>query len=58
MLSSLAINLALPFVNGVMLGFGEIFAKNILLDRLGWKRTTIATNVGVGASQRRSVFKS
>ncbi len=30
--SSLAINLFLPFVNGVMLGFGEIFAKNVVLQ--------------------------
>ncbi|KAF9069218.1 hypothetical protein BDP27DRAFT_1447813 [Rhodocollybia butyracea] len=35
--SALAINLLLPFVNGVMLGFGEIFAKNIVLGWLGWK---------------------
>lgn len=35
--SSLAINLLLPFVNGVMLGFGEIFAKNIVLEWLGWR---------------------
>lgn len=35
--SSLAINLLLPFVNGVMLGFGEIFAKNIILEWLGWR---------------------
>lgn len=48
--SSLAINLLLPFVNGVMLGFGEIFAKNFVLGWLGWGAT--ATNVGI--SQRRS----
>ncbi|KAJ7363980.1 hypothetical protein DFH08DRAFT_837992 [Mycena albidolilacea] len=35
--SSLAINLLLPFVNGVMLGFGEIFAKNIVLEYFGWR---------------------
>ncbi|KAJ3500619.1 hypothetical protein NLJ89_g9713 [Agrocybe chaxingu] len=29
--SSLAVNLLLPFVNGVMLGFGEIFAKNVVM---------------------------
>ncbi|KAH6913047.1 hypothetical protein BKA70DRAFT_1261741 [Coprinopsis sp. MPI-PUGE-AT-0042] len=51
LLSSLAINLALPFVNGVMLGFGEIFAKNVVMDWLGWKRSTTA-------SQRKSIFKS
>lgn len=36
LLSSVAINVLLPFVNGVMLGFGEIFAKN-LVSWLGWK---------------------
>lgn len=36
-LSSLVINLLLPFVNGVMLGFGEIFAKNVLVGWFGWK---------------------
>ncbi|KAJ7284914.1 hypothetical protein C8J57DRAFT_703725 [Mycena rebaudengoi] len=35
--SSLAINLVLPFVNGVMLGFGEIFAKNVVLEFFGWR---------------------
>ncbi|KAF5367402.1 hypothetical protein D9758_003779 [Tetrapyrgos nigripes] len=35
--SALAINLLLPFVNGVMLGFGEIFAKDIVLGWLGRK---------------------
>ncbi|KAI0690628.1 hypothetical protein BC835DRAFT_1417663 [Cytidiella melzeri] len=49
--SSLAINLLLPFVNGVMLGFGEIFAKNVLVGWLGWKvpGKPVATNVGVRA---------
>jgi len=52
--SSLAINLLLPFVNGVMLGFGEIFAKNIVLGWLGWKvpGSGIA-NVGVKSTQGR-----
>lgn len=36
LLSSVAINMLLPFVNGVMLGFGEIFAKNVIMDFLGW----------------------
>ncbi|KAG2107298.1 uncharacterized protein F5147DRAFT_214050 [Suillus discolor] len=49
LLSSLAINLFLPFVNGVMLGFGEIFAKNVLVGWMGWKSQSgrTATNVGV-----------
>lgn len=49
LLSSLAINLLLPFVNGVMLGFGEIFAKNVLVGWMGWKSQSgrTAANVGV-----------
>jgi len=35
--SSLAINMFLPFVNGVMLGFGEIFARNVIAPWIGWK---------------------
>jgi len=48
--SSLAINMFLPFINGVMLGFGEIFAKNVILDWMGWKigGTAAAANVGLG----------
>ena len=51
--SSLAVNLLLPFVNGVMLGFGEIFAKNVLLDWLGHlKPGSVATTVGIRGSSR------
>jgi hypothetical protein len=52
--SSLAVNLLLPFVNGVMLGFGEIFAKDILMDWLGWhsKPGSVATTVGIRGSSR------
>jgi len=47
--ASLAINMVLPFVNGVMLGFGELFAKNVVLGWFGWKvGGGVATNVGVG----------
>ncbi|KAJ7104221.1 hypothetical protein B0H15DRAFT_942221 [Mycena belliarum] len=57
--SSLAINLLLPFVNGVMLGFGEIFAKNIVLEYFGWRPVapppgTVAASVGFGAASRRT----
>jgi hypothetical protein len=46
--SSLAINLLLPFVNGVMLGFGEIFAKNVILRWLGWSQNgSTAAAVGI-----------
>ncbi|OJA17359.1 hypothetical protein AZE42_09590 [Rhizopogon vesiculosus] len=42
LLSSLAINLFLPFMNGVMLGFGEIFSKNVLAGWIGWGLRTVA----------------
>jgi hypothetical protein len=52
--SSLAINFLLPFVNGVMLGFGEIFAKNVILGWLGWKIPgSGVANVGMKSTQRR-----
>ncbi|KAJ5620874.1 hypothetical protein N7510_004858 [Penicillium lagena] len=35
-----AINLFLPFVNGLMLGFGELFAHEAAF-RLGWTNTKI-----------------
>ena len=35
-----AINLLLPFVNGLMLGFGELFA-NELAFRFGWSGTKV-----------------
>ncbi|OJA10549.1 hypothetical protein AZE42_11999 [Rhizopogon vesiculosus] len=47
LLSSLAIDLLLPFMNGVMLGFGEIFAKNVLAWWIGWR-----TQGGRVAAQR------
>ncbi|KAJ2917448.1 hypothetical protein MD484_g3016, partial [Candolleomyces efflorescens] len=59
--SALAINLALPFVNGVMLGFGEIFAKNVVLGWFGWKPVgpgSIAGTAGLkSASSRPSPFR-
>ena len=36
LLASLAINIGLPFVNGVALGFGEIFARTFVAPRLGF----------------------
>ncbi|KAF9266618.1 hypothetical protein L218DRAFT_985710 [Marasmius fiardii PR-910] len=51
--ASLAINLLLPFVNGVMLGFGEIFAKNVVLRWLGWSTPntsgSVASSLGLGS---------
>ncbi|KAJ3830228.1 hypothetical protein F5880DRAFT_1606910 [Lentinula raphanica] len=53
--SALAINLLLPFVNGVMLGFGEIFAKNVVLGWFGWKTNTpgsTAASLGLRKTRR------
>lgn len=50
LVSALSINLLLPFINGVMLGFGEIFARTIA-GHFGWKIPGgAATAVGVGAA--------
>lgn len=47
LITSLSVNMFLPFVNGVMLGFGEIFAKTVVVGWLGWG-PAVATNVGLG----------
>ena len=36
-----AINLVLPFINGMMLGFGELFAHEAAF-RLGWGGTRVS----------------
>ncbi|KAJ5317771.1 hypothetical protein PENANT_c004G01282 [Penicillium antarcticum] len=50
-----AINLFLPFVNGLMLGFGELFAHEAAF-RLGWSNTkifpTYRRSVGPGVELR------
>lgn len=38
-----AINLVLPFVNGLMLGFGELFAHEAAF-RLGWANTKVLSS--------------
>ncbi|KDN35137.1 hypothetical protein RSAG8_11825, partial [Rhizoctonia solani AG-8 WAC10335] len=48
--SSVAINMFLPFVNGVMLGFGEIFARNVIGPWFGWPKP-VAASVGVRAGR-------
>lgn len=40
LLRSAAINLVLPFINGLMLGFGELFAHEIAF-KLGWGGTKV-----------------
>lgn len=53
--SSVAINLFLPFINGVMLGFGEIFAKNVVMVWFGWKVPgSTETRLGLGTSGRKA----
>lgn len=39
-----AINLFLPFVNGLMLGFGELFAHEAAF-RLGWSGTKVSIHL-------------
>ncbi|KAJ5562742.1 hypothetical protein N7535_002814 [Penicillium sp. DV-2018c] len=57
LLRGAAINLFLPFVNGLMLGFGELFAHEAAF-RLGWSNTKIFPNyrrahaVGPGMEMR------
>ncbi|KZT07669.1 uncharacterized protein LAESUDRAFT_758248 [Laetiporus sulphureus 93-53] len=38
LLASIAVNILLPFVNGVMLGFGEIYAKEVVVGWFGFGR--------------------
>jgi hypothetical protein len=45
LISTIAINIGLPFINGAMLGFGEIFARAVLAPWVGFA----AHAVGVGA---------
>ena len=40
LLRGAAINLLLPFINGLMLGFGELFAHEAAF-RLGWSGTKV-----------------
>jgi YidC/Oxa1 family membrane protein insertase len=40
LLRGASINLVLPFINGLMLGFGELFAHEIAF-RLGWAGTKV-----------------
>jgi hypothetical protein len=53
-LAIVGINLVLPFVNGVMLGFGEIFAREAVRTGKFWWRNGISLfgrgNSGRGTS--------
>ena len=44
LLRGAAINLLLPFVNGLMLGFGELLAHEAAF-RLGWSGTKVRLNL-------------
>ncbi|KAK6072769.1 mitochondrial import protein 1 [Seiridium cupressi] len=46
-----AINLLLPFINGMMLGFGELFAHEAAF-RLGWSGTKVRIHDACSASSR------
>ncbi|KAJ4377601.1 hypothetical protein N0V83_000428 [Neocucurbitaria cava] len=52
LLRGAAINLLLPFINGLMLGFGELVA-NEAAYRLGWSGTKIFPSHRGGADSRR-----
>ena len=44
LLRGAAINLLLPFINGLMLGFGELLAHEAAF-RLGWSGTKVRAKV-------------
>lgn len=46
LLSGAVINLFLPFVNGLMLGFGELVANEAAF-RLGWSGTKVCFSTSV-----------
>lgn len=52
-----AINLLLPFVNGLMLGFGELFAHEAAF-RLGWSNTKVCTDISWYTSSTNAYFLS
>ncbi|KAF1996471.1 TOM13-domain-containing protein [Amniculicola lignicola CBS 123094] len=54
LLRGAAINLLLPFVNGLMLGFGELIANEVAF-RLGWSGTKIFPNHRSGMPSSRRV---
>jgi hypothetical protein len=49
--SSVAINLVLPFINGIMLGFGEIAAKS-LFGWNGWRNVASGLGLRAASSER------
>lgn len=51
LLASVAINIGLPFINGVMLGFGEIFARSIVAPWIGLAPAAININAPAARQQ-------
>jgi hypothetical protein len=53
--SAVAINFCLPFINGVMLGFGEIFARNVVnwIQIKRGKATPAVAGVGLSTGKRK-----
>ncbi|BFZ61889.1 hypothetical protein YB2330_002967 [Saitoella coloradoensis] len=62
LLRSTAINLLLPFINGLMLGWGEIFAHEVAF-RWGWRNARVfpphrmSFGPGIGMERRRRITK-
>ena len=57
LLRGAAINLLLPFVNGLMLGFGELFA-NELAFRFGWSGTKVRRiSITLDPTEAREVWR-
>jgi hypothetical protein len=50
-----AINLILPFVNGMMLGFGELLAHEFAF-RLGWNSTNVSFNEDLDKIEHRLIL--
>ncbi|RFU30746.1 hypothetical protein B7463_g5613, partial [Scytalidium lignicola] len=50
-----AINLVLPFINGLMLGFGELFAHEAAF-RLGWGGTKFSSHIQNGPIRGNSIL--
>jgi hypothetical protein len=51
-----AINLILPFVNGLMLGFGELFAHEAAF-RLGWSKTKVRWQTDAACGSERELIR-
>ncbi|CAO3632052.1 unnamed protein product [Mucor fragilis] len=59
-LKATAINFVLPFFNGVMLGFGEILANEVIFKYgwFGYSRPTVGIHASIPASGTKEYRKS